>query len=646
MSKKILISFVFTVFLILNSYCSVDTELYKKKYPDENFICLNHKVNLIFKVDESTGKVYAKTTHKVKFLALEGKVDELSLVSLPFNSFEELNMKTAKYHTISKSGKDRTIEKISPRFVKTKDYYINSAIYNDIKVKQFKPLATIDEGDMLSMEYEVIHHDLKFLTRIFPNIWDASVENFEFNIILPDFVNIDIHEYNFTAEGLKKTIEKENGKDIIKYTAIEVELNDDYIFAPPQMYIQPHFIICVNDVIENGKTKNILSNTDDLYKWYSSLIQQLDPDKAKLKQLSKRILNGETDTKKQIEKLFTWVQNSITYLSHDQGIAGFQPTEAHIVANNYYGDCKGMANLLVTLLDLNGIEAYHTWIGTRNVPYNYDLPSLAMDNHMICTVVLDGKYYFLDATNKIITWDRSSSHLQGKTAMIGKGSDNYELYEIPIQKARTNKVIINCNISDLDEPSFIAKGTIDFFGAEKDRVDYKYKFTKNSKVGDIGNSLAFKYLPHFKSIKSDLPYVIKKGNSSTFFEGRITGSHIKTANNIILYLNFEDYISRYSIGKEARNLYFDNEKYIEIHTKIQIPEGYTCNELPSPIIFDEKNEMAYSMEVNKDEGFINIVQKIKVGRIFLPKPESEIWNQLISTIKSSQEQTLIFKSIK
>jgi transglutaminase-like putative cysteine protease len=630
----------------LYSYCGIDIKPYENKYPDERFICLEHKANLIFKIDETTGKVVAKTTHKVKFLALEDEVDELSLVSLPYNSFEELNMKTAKYYTISKSGKERTIEKISPRFVKTKDYYINSAIYNDIKVKQFKPLAKIEKGDMLSVEYEVIHRDLKFLTRIFPNMWNASVENFELNVLLPAYVNIDIHEYNFTANGLKKTTENEDDQLVIKYSAKNLIAPADYKFSPPTMYVQPHLIICVNDIIENGKSKNILSSTDDLYAWYSSLIQKLNPDKTKIQELSTRILEGETNQRKQIEKLFNWVQNSITYLSHDQGIAGFQPTEAHIVAKNYYGDCKGMANLLVTLLKTNNIEAYHTWIGTRNVPYNYDLPSLAMDNHMICTVILDGEYYFLDATNKIISWDRASNHLQGKTAMIGKSINQYELYEIPIDKAISNKVIINCNVSNLTAPALNAKGTIDFFGAEKDRVDYKYKFTKNSKTGDIGNSLAFKYLPHFKSVKRDLPYVIKKDNSSTFFDGQITGSHIKTKDNIILYLNFEDYVTRYIICDEDRNLYFDNEKYIELRTKIEIPEGYTCNDIPNSVVFDETNELAYSMEVQKMDGYINVVQKIKIGRIFLPKPESDIWNQFITTIKSSQEQTLVFNSIK
>jgi hypothetical protein len=60
-----------------------------------------------------------------------------------------------------------------------------------------------------------------------------------------------------------------------------------------------------------------------------------------------------------------------------------------------------MANLMTEMLKLAGLEAYMTWIGTRHIPYDYTLPSLAVDNHCISTVILGGKEYYLDGTEKV-----------------------------------------------------------------------------------------------------------------------------------------------------------------------------------------------------------------------------------------------------
>ena len=115
------------------------------------------------------------------------------------------------------------------------------------------------------------------------------------------------------------------------------------------------------------------------------------------------------------------MQDNIRYIAFEDGLAGFIPATAQEVFKSKYGDCKGMANLMTEMLKLAGLEAYMTWIGTRHIPYDYTLPSLAVDNHCISTVIIGGKEYFLDGTEKYIPFGDYAWRIQGKEVLIGKG---------------------------------------------------------------------------------------------------------------------------------------------------------------------------------------------------------------------------------
>ncbi|MEI9945444.1 MAG: transglutaminase-like domain-containing protein [Chitinophagaceae bacterium] len=99
-------------------------------------------------------------------------------------------------------------------------------------------------------------------------------------------------------------------------------------------------------------------------------------------------------TKKRSKRFFNWVQHNIRYIAFEDGIAGFKPAKANDVLNKKYGDCKGMANLTRGLLQALGFDARLCWIGTNYIAYDYSTPSMAVDNHMICALIYNGKKIF------------------------------------------------------------------------------------------------------------------------------------------------------------------------------------------------------------------------------------------------------------
>lgn len=141
-------------------------------------------------------------------------------------------------------------------------------------------------------------------------------------------------------------------------------------------------------------------------------------------------------------------------MAFEDGLGGFIPREAKTICDRQYGDCKDMANITTTMLKMAGIPAYLTWIGTRSIPYRYaEVPCPMADNHMICTYMIDGTYYFLDATGKDTPLGTPTSMIQGKEAMIGLGAGKFEIITVPAVPAepRMSELILSiCRLVQTD----------------------------------------------------------------------------------------------------------------------------------------------------------------------------------------------------
>ena len=92
------------------------------------------------------------------------------------------------------------------------------------------------------------------------------------------------------------------------------------------------------------------------------------------------------------------------------------------------------------MLEIAGLEGNLTWIGTRKIPYTYEeVPTPAVDNHMILSYEYNNKTYYLDATGRYIQIDYPSSFIQGKEALIANGK-SYKIKKIPVIAANLNTI--------------------------------------------------------------------------------------------------------------------------------------------------------------------------------------------------------------
>jgi len=161
----------------------------------------------------------------------------------------------------------------------------------------------------------------------------------------------------------------------------------------------------------------------DLYRWSNSLTK-IDQNIPNLAAILQEIAQQGTTDMDRIKATYEWVQRHIRYVAFEAGITGHRPDRPAEVVRKCYGDCKGMAMLLCTLLKAQKFDARLVDIGTDEIPYRItEVPTLASANHMICALRYGGKTYWLDATNRFIPITHVPGNIQGREAIVENEPD-------------------------------------------------------------------------------------------------------------------------------------------------------------------------------------------------------------------------------
>lgn len=129
-----------------------------------------------------------------------------------------------------------------------------------------------------------------------------------------------------------------------------------------------------------------------------------------------------------------WVRANIRYYAIEHGDNAFAPAPAAAVLARRSGDCKGSANLIRTLLKLNGVDGRLVWIGTQgHSPFGWDeAPVVGVGNHMIAAAILADSVVYLDGTQRYAFDGYISPSLRGCQALIEDG-DRPMLRRVPAE---------------------------------------------------------------------------------------------------------------------------------------------------------------------------------------------------------------------
>ncbi|HWY36340.1 MAG TPA: transglutaminase domain-containing protein, partial [Nitrosopumilaceae archaeon] len=381
------------------------------KYPNEKCIALNESYTYSFAVKKK-GKASAfvvKEDYSGTFVTTEGYYSKVN--SVFYDDYSGISAVKYKINQVPFSNFP----------VIYTNYESEGIFHDDIKVCAYK--MDMSKGKTYEVSYTKTYNNCRLFSRIFfHNNYPVDKATVSFEI--PSWVEIEIKPVNFEGFAItqKETPNPSKKTKKIVYEISEVKAIPSESHSPNIAKFLPHLLIFIKSNSDPAAAEKYFSNPGDLYKWCKVLVDSVNNETESLKDILTEIKKNEKDSFKVMENIFYWVQDHVRYIAFENGIMGYKPMAAKKVCNMLYGDCKGMANLMKNLLKLAGYDARLTWIGTNDIPYSNELPTLAVYNHMICTAFLGGKKYFLDGTEQYIAINDYAERIQGRPVMIENGS--------------------------------------------------------------------------------------------------------------------------------------------------------------------------------------------------------------------------------
>jgi|688.fasta_scaffold02071_14 transglutaminase-like putative cysteine protease len=564
--------------------------------------------------------------------------------SVYISSFEKLDDIEVFTKNPQPNGKMKTIE--------IKDFKMNNAKSNSVFYDDEKEINItflgLTVGSEAHVKYTTSTQEAHF-TDPFSFSFYMPVQERRYELIVPEEVTISLIEKNILPTTFKFEKEVKRNETIYTWTAKDIEEQKPIDNPPARMAYTPHVLYKIDEYRARGKVFTVSKTPRDLFNWYVKNIKHVNKKPSdRIQALADSIVKGCTNDREKVIRIYDWVKQNIRYVAFENGMEGIIPREADLVCARRYGDCKDMSSLQFALLRAVKVPAYLTWLGTRRIPYTYsEVPLKNTDNHMIASVNLDGKWYFLDATDPNGFYDLPSDHIQGKQVMIYKNDTEYELVMVPVVKAEKN-MFQEVNKIRLDKTKATITTETKYTGLLANNISNQLLYVSENDRQEFGKGI-------IKSISNNAAlekFVVEKATPNREVNYRVDFSIADFAKEVDdeIYVNvlMDRTLSNSYIKEPNRTIpySFQYNSMHEITYQLSVPENYKVAYLPENV--DLKQD-GFGASINYSQSGQDIICK---QRIYLDLTELELkpaqfesWNKFIKQLNKAYKESITFKKL-
>lgn len=637
-SKHLLILFFSLSGSILFSQKKELFDALEKKYPNSSIVGLNNQKLIELNVVDGALKI----TEKIKEETILLKDDAIGYESFPIYSNSFIKTKNIEARTfVLKGNSYKDIKNENIELLKDNG---SSSFFDDQK-KHVVHFNNIGKGAIRSISYDVVYEEPHFfgddyLCDYYPE------EKQEITIKCAKAIDLEVKFFNMPdIKGQYLTVTEDAKYKYYKISLLNTPEYKSFRASPGAQWYLPHVVYYIKSYNDGKERKEFLNHVGSLFNWYTSLIKHLPPitDK-KLMQITDSLTANTASEAESVKNVFYWVQKNIKYIAFEDGMGGFVPRDASAVFQKKYGDCKDMAFLIYSMLRYKGIDAYLTWIGTRNKCHSFtEVPTPLSDDHMIaCYREKNGNYIFLDATDKEIKFGFPSAFTQGKQALIATQLQFKDTAYVPVIPHYRNISTDSSFFKIKDQE--ISGSCINYFTGYN-RVDFINSMTSLSKQRkeeylideyEKGNNKFF-----ISNQKENLSY--NDSTSVLSFDFTVKDYVKKLDNELYINMNIEKNTETYHLDEAFTTPYALSQKRVLNYVKVlEIPENYEVDFLPENYTRQGNDYQLHVKYEVKNKKVINTVQ-IVYNTLLIAQKDIPDWNGFVKDYRGQAKQIVVLK---
>ena len=623
--------------LFIWSLQSQELEKYKKLYPNASVVRLQQEIVLNLQIQDGQFNISKQVFEEDLYLDNTANYNSKKILGYStFYNIDEIEASSLNYQN------GNYVETKVINFNEQND--LNDSFYDDTKYMSFI-YPKLEKGSKTNLKLTYQIKNPRFLTAFYLADFYPIIDN-KVTIIADKNINLRFKEFQIDHSKVKFTKKKKGQNYVYTWKTKNTKEFDSETNAPNFKSILPHIIPIITSYQEKGQTKKLLDDVGGLYQWYYSLVENINKEKndENLEALVDQLTHGKTSDLEKVKSIYYWTQQNIKYVAFEYALGGFIPRQANEVFQKKYGDCKDNSSILFKMLEIAGLKGHLTWIGTRSIPYSYEeVPTPAVDNHMILTYEDGDETYYLDATGRYTQIEYPSSFIQGKEALIANGK-GYKIKKVPIIPAHFNTVVdstvIQISNKDILGKSFTkitgyVKNNF-FYNLENKKKDSDIKNFYNKRFSKGNNKFLINDFEEKNKFSYDLDYFVN-------YDFTIQGYVQSIGSEIFINPHFNKKISEVKTKKDRKYVieYDYKKQYSYTHT-IQIPEDYIADYIPESISFN--NELiSVDLSYKIDDGKIICKQNITFNFIHLTTDQQKTINKIIEQVEKAYKEIIILK---
>jgi transglutaminase-like putative cysteine protease len=237
----------------------------------------------------------------------------------------------------------------------------------------------------VEFDYEVVSDNPLFYSTWRPQpVEQLAVEQASFRVLMPTGLALRFQEQHLPA-GTAQAKRAQGSQEVYEWQVSNLVAREEEADAPPLAELTPAVYTAPSEFEVQGHAGR-LNSWADLSRWTYELNAGRDELPPALKAGVAALVQGETDERARIRKVYRFLQANTRYISVQLGLGGWQTFPASSVAANGYGDCKALTNYCQALLGAAGITAHAALVraGSDEQDIRTSFPSSQFNHVVLC----------------------------------------------------------------------------------------------------------------------------------------------------------------------------------------------------------------------------------------------------------------------